>query len=95
MLDLDDGDPTGFQTTEVFATALGVRTLSGTGSDFLTAAVDFANTQLLGTLGATVIIDPKTERKLSRAIDELLEPDYGSKPTFGRLLCVAAATMRA
>ena len=26
--------------------------------------MDFANTQLLGTLGATVVIDRKTERKL-------------------------------
>lgn len=79
LLDLDAGDPASFETTEAFATALGVRTLPGTGADFLATAVEFANTRLLGTLSATVLIDPKTERRLGRPLEEFLEPlRYGN-----------------
>ncbi|MFD7445948.1 aldehyde dehydrogenase family protein [Streptomyces sp. NPDC059909] len=50
-------------TDEVFGSALGVVRLSGTTPvEFLLHAVDFANDTLPGTLGATLIVHPRTER---------------------------------
>ncbi|MBI1758190.1 MAG: aldehyde dehydrogenase [Actinobacteria bacterium] len=54
---------------EVFGTALGVvRLPAATTADYLRRAVDFANDQLPGTLGATVLIDPRTGRRERRAV---------------------------
>lgn len=79
IINLDAGDPLRFQTTEAFATALGVRTLPGTGGRFLASAIELANTELMGTLGAGIIIDPRTERALGSPIDELIAPlRYGT-----------------
>ncbi|WP_419996035.1 aldehyde dehydrogenase family protein [Streptomyces boninensis] len=48
---------------EVFASALGVVRLPGdTPAEFLRQAVDFANDTLPGTLGATLLVHPKTEK---------------------------------
>ncbi|MEV6115915.1 aldehyde dehydrogenase family protein [Streptomyces sp. NPDC052109] len=63
-------------TGEVFASALGVVRLPGeTPAHFLRHAVDFANTVLPGTLGATLIVHPRTERihpdTVEGALDEL------------------------
>lgn len=65
---------------EVFGPALGVHEIDQ--SDpvaFLKAAILIANTQLTGTLGANIIIDPKTLRALGRAYLESLigELRYG------------------
>lgn len=79
LLDLDHGDPLDFRRTEAFASALGIRTLPGTGEQFLTAAIEFANDELMGTLGAGIVIHPHDERRLGRPLDELLEPlRYGT-----------------
>ena len=63
------------RTTEYFSPVLGVIELPGTGRAFLAAAVQYANDSLVGTLGANVIIDPKTQRALGddfeRAIEDL------------------------
>jgi acyl-CoA reductase-like NAD-dependent aldehyde dehydrogenase len=57
-------------TTEVFASALGVVRLPGaTAAEFLRHATDFANGILPGTLGATLIIDPGTEKSDRQAVD--------------------------
>ncbi len=80
-LDGDDGRPerTEFERTESFATALGVRTIAGTGADFLRRAIAYANDDLAGTLGASILIHPRTERELPQPLDELIEPlRYGN-----------------
>ncbi|SEM63375.1 aldehyde dehydrogenase family protein [Streptacidiphilus jiangxiensis] len=54
---------------EVFASALGVVRLSGaTAEDFLPRAVAFANDTLPGTLGATLVVHPRTERHAPGAV---------------------------
>jgi len=61
------------ENTEMFAAVLGVVDLPGTGEEFLEAAIDHANRHLAGTLGANVIIDPSTLRRIGpRRFDELL-----------------------
>ncbi|MEU9139360.1 aldehyde dehydrogenase family protein [Streptomyces sp. NPDC048404] len=57
-------------TDEVFASALGVVRLPGaTAAAFLRNAVDFANDRLPGTLGATLIVHPRTERSDRAAVE--------------------------
>jgi aldehyde dehydrogenase (NAD(P)+) len=58
--DADVGD-------EVFGPAMTVVRLPGSGSDFLGAAIAYANEQLHGTLGANVLIDPKTQAAIGDA----------------------------
>ncbi|WP_369249184.1 aldehyde dehydrogenase family protein [Streptomyces sp. R41] len=67
-------------TGEVFASALGVVRLPGeTPAHFLRHAVDFANDILPGTLGATLIVDPRTERAQSAAVESAIaELRYGT-----------------
>jgi acyl-CoA reductase-like NAD-dependent aldehyde dehydrogenase len=56
-------------TTEVFASALGVVRLPGaTTAEFLGHAVDYANGTLPGTLGATLIVHPGTEKSDRAAV---------------------------
>ncbi|MQY37241.1 hypothetical protein SRB17_52450 [Streptomyces sp. RB17] len=56
-------------TGEVFASALGVvRLPGGTPATFLRHAVDFANDTLPGTLGATLIVHPATEKAHPEAV---------------------------
>ncbi|MEV8267412.1 aldehyde dehydrogenase family protein [Microbacterium sp. NPDC076911] len=55
-----DDDASALETTEYFAPVLGVVTLTGNGQEFLDAAVAHANDNLIGTLGANVIVDPRT-----------------------------------
>ncbi|MGW6581330.1 aldehyde dehydrogenase family protein [Streptomyces globisporus] len=58
-------------TDEVFAGALGViRLPGGDAPAFLRAATEFANTRLPGTLGATLLVHPRTERAHRTAVDE-------------------------
>ena len=63
------------EKTEYFAPVLGVVSLRGTGKTFLDAAVAHANDRLVGTLGANVLIEPRTQRALGdgfeRAISDL------------------------
>ncbi|MCX5610522.1 MULTISPECIES: aldehyde dehydrogenase family protein [unclassified Streptomyces] len=56
-------------TEEVFGSALGVLRLPGhTPAEFLRHAVDFANNTLPGTLGATLIVHPRTEKAHREAV---------------------------
>ncbi len=68
-------DAGNLETTEYFSPVLGVVLLPGTGQAFVDAAVAHANDRLVGTLGANVLIDPKTQATLGagfeRAVAEL------------------------
>ncbi|CAM3423946.1 aldehyde dehydrogenase family protein [Isoptericola cucumis] len=60
----DGGDATALERTEYFAPVLGVVELPGTGQAFLDAAVEKANRDLVGTLGANVVVAPKDRKAL-------------------------------
>ncbi|MFE7576876.1 aldehyde dehydrogenase family protein [Streptomyces sp. NPDC057521] len=65
----DMGDP--MLDIEVFASALGVVRLPGADApEFLRAATEFANDRLPGTLGATLLVHPRTERAHRHAVEE-------------------------
>ncbi|MEU1201179.1 aldehyde dehydrogenase family protein [Streptomyces sp. NPDC005813] len=65
----DEDDP--MLTVEVFASALGVVRLPGDdASRFLRAATEFANDKLPGTLGATLLVHPRTRRAHRTAVDK-------------------------
>ncbi|MGS2807873.1 aldehyde dehydrogenase family protein [Nocardia sp. MW-W600-9] len=59
--------------TEYFSPVLGVVELTGTGNEFLRNAVDFANDELMGTLGANIIAHPATIKELGGALDTAIE----------------------
>ncbi|WP_327715348.1 aldehyde dehydrogenase family protein [Streptomyces sp. NBC_00490] len=67
-------------TDEVFGSALGVVRLPGTTpAAFLRHAVDFANDTLPGTLGATLLVHPKTEKADPEAVrTAIAEMRYGT-----------------
>ncbi|MEO8839698.1 MAG: aldehyde dehydrogenase family protein, partial [Herbaspirillum sp.] len=62
------------ETTEVFAPALSVTELPGHDAEaYLIAAIDYANQHLYGTLGANILIHPKTLRQIgSKRFDEII-----------------------
>lgn len=66
--------------TEFFAGALAQTSLPGENAEaFLRNAIAFANDRLHGTLGATILIHPETERELGDTFEELLaELRYGT-----------------
>lgn len=66
----DDADEP-LYTTEVFGPVLGVVRLPGSAEPaaFLDAAVAFANDSLAGTLGAGLVVHPRTERLLGPALE--------------------------
>jgi acyl-CoA reductase-like NAD-dependent aldehyde dehydrogenase len=69
------------ESTEVFAPALNLTELAGdTPETYLKAAIDYANTQLYGTLGANIVIHPKTIAQIGRQRFEqlLIELRYGT-----------------
>ncbi|MBV1856382.1 aldehyde dehydrogenase family protein [Catellatospora tritici] len=68
-LDLGDDAESAFGT-EYFGPVLGVAELPGTGLEFVNAAVDVANERLHGTLGANLIVDPRTRRHLGAHLRE-------------------------
>jgi len=80
LVDLGQGeDAATLENTEYFAPVLGVLTLPGTGADFLDGAVETANRDLAGTLGANIVIDPATLKALGGAFDAALaELRYGT-----------------
>jgi len=53
------------ETTEVFAPALGVKSIDGVDVEmYLRNAINYCNERLHGTLGANIVIHPKTRRDL-------------------------------
>jgi aldehyde dehydrogenase (NAD(P)+) len=74
-----EDDASTIQTTEYFSPVLGVVELPGSGLDFLAKAVETVNSDFLGTLGANVLIDPATRRKLGAAfMDQIANLNYGT-----------------
>lgn len=70
LVELGDGQAAAeLGTTEYFAPVLGVLALPGSGAEFLDRAVETANRDLFGTLGANIVIDPATMKHLGRALD--------------------------
>ncbi len=71
---LDASSGTAIKALEVFAPALNVTELPGTDPEaYLKAAIEFANTQLYGTLGANIVIHPATIAQIGRQrLEELL-----------------------
>ncbi|MEE8485940.1 MAG: aldehyde dehydrogenase family protein [Acidimicrobiia bacterium] len=60
-------------TTEYFAPVLSVVMLPSPDiPSFVTAAMSFANEVLVGTLGASIIVHPKTEKAYSDTIDRMI-----------------------
>ncbi|WP_433660878.1 aldehyde dehydrogenase family protein [Nocardia sp. CA-128927] len=59
--------------TEYFSPVLGVVELPYAGGEFLQQAVDFANNELTGTLGANVLAHPATIRRLGIGFDRAIE----------------------
>lgn len=66
----DTSDPA-FRT-EAFSSVLVYTTLPGDTATFIKRAVDFSNDVLWGTLGANVVIHPKTMRRYVGALDDAL-----------------------
>ncbi|KAB1656034.1 aldehyde dehydrogenase [Pseudoclavibacter chungangensis] len=67
---IDTDDPATLEwleRTELFAPVLGVVELPGVDATFLDAAVSAANDRLAGTLGANIVIDPATLRRIGAA----------------------------
>ena len=67
-----DEDASTMLTTEYFSPVLGVIELPGTGRAFLDAAVDSANTEFVGTLGANILGQPHTIKALGAGFEEAL-----------------------
>lgn len=66
-------------TQEVFAPLLACVRIPGEGAAYVRAAVNFANERLSGTLGATLIVHPRTERAQHETIDAAIaDLRYGS-----------------
>jgi hypothetical protein len=70
---LDDAN-TYAKNTEVFAPAMSLKELPGNDAEtYLKAAIDYANTELYGTLGANIVIHPATIAQIGRArFEEML-----------------------
>lgn len=66
------GDATALEKTEYFAPVLGVVSLAGNGQEFLDSAVAHANDELVGTLGANVLIDPVTQAALGDGFEQAM-----------------------
>ena len=80
LLDLDLADPEepAF-SEEYFGPVLGVAEIPGIDGEFLDRAIQAANIQLRGTLGANIVIDPATLSSLGSAFeDHLTELRYGT-----------------
>lgn len=73
LIDIKAGDDAStLQNTECFSPVLGVVEVPGTGQAFLDAAVDTANKEFVGTLGANVLVDPKTMKALGAGFDNAI-----------------------
>ena len=71
--DVDPQSGASILREEVFASAMGIVRLPGkTAREFMRNAVEFSNDVLPGTLGATILIDPKTRKTNAVAFDEAI-----------------------
>ncbi|MGD2270420.1 MAG: aldehyde dehydrogenase family protein [Desulfobacterales bacterium] len=66
---------------EVFTLVLAQTSIKGTGADplkFLNRAVDFCNKKVFGDLGCSVIVDPRTARRIGSGLDDCIAKlEYG------------------
>lgn len=66
-------------TTEYFGPVLGYTELPGSGAEFFANAVEYSNTKLDGTLGASIIVAPKDRKAMgSRFEDSIVDLHYGT-----------------
>ncbi|HSX65914.1 aldehyde dehydrogenase family protein [Nocardioides sp.] len=72
LIEVTDSTSQDLLTTEYFAPVLGHTSLPGLDGDFLTNAVAFANDRLEGSLGASIIIDPRDRKELGAKFDEAI-----------------------
>lgn len=72
LIEADAVDAGAMQSTEYFSPVLGVVALPGLGQDFLDRAVAHANDELVGTLGANILIDPATASVLGDGLENAL-----------------------
>ncbi|MFT4041728.1 MAG: aldehyde dehydrogenase family protein [Gordonia sp. (in: high G+C Gram-positive bacteria)] len=72
LIEVDGDASEDLLTTEYFAPVLGYTTLPGTGADFFSAAVQFANERLYGTLGASIIVKPSDRAAIGNRFDAIL-----------------------
>ena len=73
----DIGEDSYNRSCEVFGPALGIKELDGSDAEaFLIASIDYANTQLWGTLGANIVIHPKTIRQIGKKRFEEILADF-------------------
>ncbi|MBO0768137.1 MAG: aldehyde dehydrogenase family protein [Solirubrobacterales bacterium] len=79
LVEVSDQTSTDLCATEYFGPVLGYTAVPGSGADFFANAVEFANTKLDGSLGATIIVAPADRKALGSRFDELLaELRYGT-----------------
>jgi acyl-CoA reductase-like NAD-dependent aldehyde dehydrogenase len=72
FVEVGDGDCQDLLTTEYFAPVLGHTTLPGNGVDFFRDAVAFANDELYGTLGASIVVKPSDRAAIGPEFDKIL-----------------------
>lgn len=75
LADMDQGDESWLGQHEVFGTALATKFLDFKNADsYLEGAIAYANERLYGTLGANILIHPKTVREIGRQrFEELIQ----------------------
>lgn len=79
LLLAEPGGDRSMLSTEYFAPVLGVIELPGTGQEFLDAAVDSANDDFAGTLGANILIAPRSLTALGEGFEHAIARlRYGS-----------------
>ncbi|MFE6733292.1 aldehyde dehydrogenase family protein [Microbacterium sp. NPDC057650] len=79
LVETDAADATALETTEYFSPVLGVVQLHGGGARFLEDAVAYANERLTGTLGANVLVDPRSRRAMGDRFEALIaDLHYGT-----------------
>ncbi len=73
LIEVGMDDTTSMLQTEYFSPVLGVIDLPGTGQRFLDTAVDAANEDFAGTLGANILIAPTTLAELGIGFEHAIE----------------------
>src|SRR5581483_11409789 len=72
IIRLDPGNASPAFTNEAFCGSLFCVELPGDSAAFLHSAVEFANDRLYGTLGANLIVHPRTERDIPSDIESAI-----------------------
>lgn len=72
LAEVQPGGSDALERSEVFAPVLAWTALPGTGAAYLMAAVAHANDDLLGTLGANLIVQPSDRRAMGAAFDDAI-----------------------